>query len=267
MMETIGDFHVHTKWCGHAQGEMGEYVARACEVGLPAVGFSAHFPAQMPHTHKVCLEPEEVPLYIDEAKRLKDIFKEQIDILIGFEADYAQGREEYIEKECIRKWNPDYVTGAIHLIDEWPFDHPDYRDGYANWRISDLYRTYFARLERLAETGLFDIVAHVDLVKKFGYRPEENVSDSFEHLLDVIAGKEMLIEANTAGFDKPVGEMYPSFDILKAACSRDIGVVLGSDAHAPKEVGRYFGEALKLLGEAGYGSVRQSGRLSFYKAG
>ena len=258
---------MHTKWCGHAEGEMEEYVARACELSLPMMGFSAHFPVEVPNKDKVCLEPQEVDLYVTEARRLQGAFKGDIEILMGFEMDYTEGLEEHIKSECIDRWNPDYVMGSIHVIDRWPFDHPDYLDEYAEWKISDLYRTYFARLEKLVETEIFDVVGHVDLVKKFGYRPEEDVSEAFEHLLDIVAAKGILIEANAAGFDKPVGEMYPSIDILRAACARGVGVILGSDSHAPEQVGRYFDRALGLLRDAGYNTVGRSGRLPFYTVG
>ena len=156
--------------------------------------------------------------------------------------------------------------GSIHIIDGWPFDHPAYREDYAKWKISDLYRTYFERLGKLAETGLFDSIAHIDLVKKFGYRSEEDVSESFESFLDIAGGEGVLIEINTAGLDKPVREIYPSPDILKAASARNVGVVLGSDSHAPAEVGRYFDRALELLRDAGYGAVNHSERIPFYTA-
>lgn len=265
-MDVVGDFHIHTKWCGHAEGEMEEYVARACDLGLPMMGFTAHFPVDMPNVDKVCLEPQEVDLYVAETRRLQKAFKGDIEILMGFETDYAGDLEEHIKKECIDRWSPDYVMGSIHVIDGWPFDHPGYTAEYAKWKIADLYRTYFARLEKLVKSGLFDVVGHIDLVKKFGYRPGEDVSKSFEHLLDVVADKGILVEVNTAGFDKPVGEMYPSIDILSAASARNIGIILGSDSHAPEQVGRYFDKALGILRDADYGAVGHKGPLPFYKS-
>lgn len=266
-MEAVGDFHIHTKYCGHARGEMEEYVIRACELGLPKMGFAAHFPADTPHRDKVSLSPGDVEPYVNEAYRLRDAFKGQIDILMGFEADYFEGDEKRIEKECIERWKPDYVMGSIHIIGDWPFDHPDYIDGYAEWRITDLYRTYFGMLEKLAGSGLFHTLAHMDLVKKFGYRPEDDVSDAFCRVLDAVAENDMLIEINTSGLDRPVGEMYPSPDILRAAADRNIGITLGSDSHAPEEVGRHFADALELLRGLGCDRVAHSGCLPFYTRG
>jgi histidinol-phosphatase (PHP family) len=261
-MDLIGDFHVHTKWCGHARGEMREYAARAAALGLPAIGFAAHFPVPVPNETKVCLEPHEVELYVAEARRLRDAFAGHVEVVMGFEVDYLPEHEEMIRKECLERWAPDFAMGSIHIIDDWPFDHPAYRDRYAEWRISDLYRTYYARLAAAARSGMFDVIGHVDLVKKFGYRPEEDVTDAFEELLDIIAACGVLMEANTAGFDKPVGEMYPSADILKAARARNIPITMGSDSHAPEEVGRHFARAVSLLAEAGYETLARPDRDS-----
>lgn len=52
------------------------------------------------------------------------------------------------------------------------FDHPDYRSGYSNWDISELYRNYYSSIGQLVSSGLFDIVGHLDVIKVFGYRPQ-----------------------------------------------------------------------------------------------
>jgi histidinol-phosphatase (PHP family) len=251
-MELVGDFHVHTKWCGHAKGDMEEYVMRAVELDLPAIAFTAHFPVPVPNKEKVCLDPEEIEVYVAEAKRLKRAFRGSIEVVMAFEADYIEKHRDLVVRECIERWDPDFVMGSIHVIDDWPFDSPGYQDGYAKWDITELYREYYGRLEKLVESGLFNVLGHIDLVKKFGYRPEGDVSGALHSLLDRIAASGMLMEANTAGFDKPVGEMYPSLDILKAARERGIPITMGSDSHAPGEVGRHFTEAVALLEQAGY---------------
>lgn len=245
---------------------MEEYAAHAVKVGLSAMAFTAHFPIGEPNAQPACIAPGDVEGYVKEIERLREVFSGRLEVVTGFEVDYFEGYEEFIEKECIKKWSPDFVMGSIHIIDGWLFDHPKYVDGYADWDITELYRTYYARMERLVESGLFHVLGHIDLVKKFGYRPEGDVSDAVASVLDAVSERGMYIEANTAGFDKPVGEMYPSLDILEAAAERKIGVVAGSDSHAPEEVGRHFSEALELLERAGYGSVRADAdrKLSYF---
>lgn len=263
-MKFIGDFHTHTKWCGHAEGEMVQYVEKACELGLPAIGFCAHFPVDIPFFCKVQLDPEEVELFVEEARRLKESHDGGIEILMGFEVDFVEGGEEYVEKECIGRWSPDYVMGSIHMLGDWMFDHPDCRGEYEGRDITEMYRTYYGLLVTLVRTGLFDVVGHMDLVKKFGYRPEGDVTDVLDELLDAVAGRGMLLDVNTAGIDKPVEEIYPASDILRSAAERNIGLITGSDAHAPGEVGRYFDQALTAIQEAGYINTKRTGALTFY---
>ncbi len=252
-----GDFHVHTKWCGHAVGEMEEYVLSAVEAGLPALGFSAHFPMPVhQQPYKVCLEEAEVPLFVEEFRRLKAAYADKIQLLMGFEVDFVDGEEERVRTDCIERWRPDYLIGSVHIVGDWPFDHPDFVDRYERWNVTELYLTYFCKLRRMVRSGLFDVVGHLDLVKKFGHRPEGDVGEAVSELLDEVKAQGMLVEMNTAGFDKPVGEMYPSDETLCEVARRGIPLTLGSDAHAPQQVGRYFDRAVEAAERAGSRDIR-----------
>src|SRR5690606_36663527 len=114
---------------------------------------------------------------------------------------------------------------------------------YAEWDIDVLYDRFFALERGAAESGLFDILAHIDLIKKFGHRPRRDQSEAYAALADAIARSGVAIELSTAGLRKPVGEYYPAPALLKACCARGIPVVISSDAHAPEEVGCGFAEA------------------------
>ncbi len=89
-----------------------------------------------------------------------------------------------------------------------------------------------------AESGLFTILGHLDLVKKFGYRPTRSLDRELERLVERIAHAEVLVEINTAGLHRPTGEAYPSLDILRRLCEAGVQITFGSDAHRPDEVGR-----------------------------
>jgi len=103
-----------------------------------------------------------------------------------------------------------------------------------------------------AESGLFDAIGHLDLPKKFGHLPPEEAWELVEGVLGAIQAANLALDVNTAGWRKPVGELYPAPRILRRARELGIPVVLGSDAHAPEEVGARFAEAAALLAEAGY---------------
>ena len=104
----------------------------------------------------------------------------------------------------------------------------------------------------MAESGLFDILAHPDLVKKFSYAPEGDLDRFYDPAIEAIAANGSVIELNTAGWHKPCAEAYPAPRFLELAASAGIGLVISSDAHAPAEVARDFPKARKLALAAGY---------------
>ena len=132
------------------------------------------------------------------------------------------------------------------------FDHPDFLDGYSLWDTDDLYLAYFALLTQAVQSGLFDIVGHLDLIKVFGYRPTFCIERVIAPLLAAIKQSKMAVEINTNGLNKPVREIYPHPLILESCYQLNIPVTLGSDAHQADEVGRQLNFARELALEIGY---------------
>ena len=104
----------------------------------------------------------------------------------------------------------------------------------------------------MADSGLFDILGHPDLIKKFGHVPEGDLSRYYEPVVDAIAASGAAIEINTAGWHKPCKEAYPSMGFLELACSAGVPLVISTDAHSPDEVGRDVERAVELAKSAGY---------------
>jgi len=151
----------------------------------------------------------------------------------------------------------DYVIGSVHYVGDWPVDHPGYTSMFDEIGVMEAYRRYFKTVIGAARSGLFDIIGHADVVKKFGHRPEEDWSDLAERVAKAVGAAGLCVDLNTAGRDKQVGEFYPSRDLLQRFAHHGAGLVFGSDAHAPEEVGRYFEEAVKLAVECGFRSIAQ----------
>ncbi|MFB5085564.1 histidinol-phosphatase [Symbiobacterium thermophilum] len=254
MLNRLADYHMHTVRCGHAVGAMEAYVETAIARGLGEIGFSDHVPMYwLPEERRDptgAMAMEELEAYVSDVLRLRERYPE-IPIRLGLEADFIPGHEE----ELVRLLEPypwDYVIGSVHFLDDWNFDHPDLVHRYAEWDIDVLYDRFFALERAAAESGLFDILAHIDLIKKFGHRPRRDQSEAYAALADAIARSGVAIELSTAGLRKPVGEYYPAPALLKACCARGIPVVISSDAHAPEEVGWGFAEARALALEVGF---------------
>jgi len=248
------DYHLHTKWCNHAVGNMRDYVEAAMARGLTEIGFAVHMPITIPIPEKLYLTGEEMALYADEVRRLQDEYADRINILMGGECDFAPGQEAEIES-AISAYSFDYVLGAIHFIDGWGHDCPTYKARWETENTAAIYRRYYALLGQAARSGYFEVVSHFDLVKKFGYRPAEDISDAEAAAADSVAAAGMTVEINTAGWDKPVGEQYPSAAILRLLRERDVPICFGSDAHSPGEVGRHFADARRLARSIGYETV------------
>ncbi|MFO7273710.1 MAG: histidinol-phosphatase [Bacillota bacterium] len=263
MLHRLADYHMHTVRCGHAVGTMEAYVEAAIARGLGEIGFSDHVPMYwVPEEQRDpsgAMSMAELEAYVADVLRLRERYPE-IPIRLGLEADFIPGHEE----ELVRLLEPypwDYVIGSVHFLGDWNFDHPAFVHRFAEWDIDDLYDRFFALEQMAAESGLFDILAHIDLIKIFGHRPNRDLSEAYARLAGAIARAGVAIELSTAGLRKPVGEYYPAPALLKACCERGVPLVISSDAHAPEQVGWGFEQARALALETGFThTVRFAGR-------
>lgn len=253
-IEGLADYHIHTRRCGHATGNAAEYVDAARKVGLREIGFADHIPQYfLPPDSRdpgLAMAEEELGSYVAEVLENRAACKDVV-VRLGIEADFAPGQEAAL-KEILNSHPFDYVLGSVHYLNGWGFDNPEQTGGYSGRDIDDLYREYFELVRRMVSTGLFDVVAHPDLLKKFGYRPRSDILPLYEETVRGIAAAGVAVEVNTAGLRQPVKEMYPHPDFLGLCCRYGVPVTLGSDAHRPVDVGRDFGEALALLRRTGY---------------
>lgn len=255
----LPDYHIHTPFCKHAEGGLGDFLQTARQKNLPEICFADHAPNPDNYDQKHRMSIEEFGSYKKNVLSISP--PDTPSVLLGVEADYYEGCERFL-KEWLPRQNLDLVIGSVHYINSWGFDNPDEREVWDNVDVAATWRKYFELIGRLAETNLFDIVGHLDLPKKFGYFPGERaIKEMAPPVLEKIAGARMAIEINTSGLRKPVREIYPSVMLLGMARARGIPVCFGSDAHKPDEVGYEFAAALELAGNAGYSeAVRFSGR-------
>ncbi len=250
-MPHLPDYHLHTTLCNHARGTMEEYVARALELGLEEIGFSEHMPV-MPEPH-LCMSWEDLPRYVDDVKRLQDRFGGQIIIRLGAEMDMNFSLIQEIA-DILQKYPFDYVIGSVHYLDDWPFDQEPYAGKFREENLEELYGRFFENLILAAKCGLYDIAGHIDNLKRMGFHPPRMLS-VVEELARAFAERNLAVEFNTSGYDHPAAEAYPSPGILEILNRHGVPVTVGSDAHQPGDVGRYFDRAARVLAGAGYRQV------------
>jgi histidinol-phosphatase (PHP family) len=249
-MKLPPDYHMHTPFCGHAHGGPADYVARAREVGMEELAFTDHAPAPDGYDAVNRMDLSGFPAYAAAVDAYRDGTAPAV--RLGVEADYYEGGTAFLAA-----WLPrqplDIVLGSVHYIADWPFDHPDHIAAWNSKEVAWVWQRYFDLLGHLADTRLFDVVAHLDLPKKFGHFADDALlREVAAPALDRLAAAGMSIELNTSGLRRPCREIYPSLLLLTMARERDIAITFGSDAHTPEDVGHAFPEAVKLARQAGY---------------
>jgi histidinol-phosphatase (PHP family) len=253
------DYHMHTPLCRHASGEPVDYARRAVALGFTEIGFSDHSPMARDDFDDWRMFNSQLDEYVEKVRRAQREFP-QLTIRLALEVDYLPGQEEWIRDLAARHpW--DYFIGSVHYVSEdWAIDSPFQ---LAKWKERDAFEVwsvYFDWLTRAAETGLFQIIGHADLPKKFGHRPTQDCTPLYERFLTAAKKHNCAIELNTAGLRKDCKEIYPSRQILELAFQKGVAITFGSDAHKPEEVGLNFAEALQLARQVGYRECLQFAR-------
>ena len=259
----LASYHNHTTWSDGA-ASVDDVVARAGALGLGEVGISDH----------LALPPSgRTPSWSMSADRLHAYAREVLDaadrsradggpaVRLGLEVDWFASRAGTL-RATLDDLPLDYVIGGVHFFGDVEID--GHASAWQRWtpdERDEVHRDYWCRIREMAASGLFDIAAHLDLPKKFGFLPRGDVQDLVARALDAVAEAPMVVELNTSGWHCPCREPYPSGAILRECRHRDIPVTLSADAHQPADLLRDFAAAAEMLREAGYDRVaRFAGR-------
>jgi histidinol-phosphatase (PHP family) len=250
-MTMPSDYHMHTYLCRHATGKPVDYAAQALEIGLTEIGFSDHSPMRDDHFDNWRMYMSQLDLYVSMVEDARRAYP-QLRIRLALEVDYLPGGEDWI-RHLAAKYPWDYLIGSVHYVDkDWDVDNPtklsewDKHDPYEVWSM------YFERLTQAAASGLFNIMGHVDLPKKFNRRPVQDCTPLLDTFLAAARKQGCAVEINTAGLRKDCQEFYPSAAWLQRICQAGIPLTFGSDAHAAEEVGMNFAEAVQMAKTVGY---------------
>ncbi len=250
------DYHIHTPLCKHAFGNPSEYVEKAVAAGFCEIGFADHNPMPDGFDSEHRMEDSQLAPYVASVQRLQQDYA-HITIKLGLEADYLPGGESFLAEQ-LAQYPFDYVYGSVHYIGDWNFDNPVFVHLWENRDVDDTYLRYFDCLEQLIDSGLFDIIAHPDLVKKFGHRPRKiDLQEIYRRICRKLSTAGMCIEINTSGLRKQIGEIYPEKAFLETACEHNVPIVIGSDAHRPEEVGADYTRAVDLARSVGYYQIQR----------
>jgi len=233
------------------------YLAAAGECGIEELGVSEHV-----YRFTAALDLWRHPLWIENAVDDLDAYCEFVrstPLRLGIECDYIPGAEERTAA-LLGARDLDYVVGSVHFVGEGDaaVDH----EGFDVWEgaadADQVWRRYFEAFGECARSGLFDILAHPDLVKVWGRArplPEAELRAFYEPAVEAIVAGGSAVELSTAGLRKPVGELYPAPEFAALCAEAGVPFALSSDAHMPEQVGVGYDRAVELLESLGVGEI------------
>jgi len=261
----LTDLHVHLRTDDSGTTAQRHFTAAnaqryrevASERGIAELGCSEHV-----YRFAQALDVWQHPLWRESARDDLDAYvaflREETDLRVGIEADFVPGREDAMATLLeARDW--DYVIGSVHFLGDLAVDHEHFDIwDHRSHQPDEVWARYFETLGEAARSGLFDVLAHPDLVKVWGARrprPEGDLRRFYERAMEGIAESGIAVEVSTAGLRKPARELYPAPAFLEMVLDAGNPIALSSDAHTPDELGFGYEAALEVLGGLGVREV------------
>lgn len=272
-------FDYHTQALDHGLGKqilVEETIQAAIDKGLSSICLTDHFPLPAdfvdPTEEKDCTMPLSLyPIYQKKIQEAKKKFGRQIEILVGAEFDWLPDYWKWTKKQ-LDLYTFDYAIGSVHfsgtIVDKRgkrnfviDYTEEEFLKGVKYYQgIKFLITRYYSAVQNMVESNLFDSIGHMDLVKKYNggslFSEEKTwYRKKVLETLELIEKFGLVIEINTSGFNRICKAQYPSLWILKEARKRNIKITMGSDAHAPKDIGKNLDRAIQIAKLAGYNSL------------
>ncbi|SDT21400.1 histidinol-phosphatase (PHP family) [Paenibacillaceae bacterium GAS479] len=250
------DLHTHHTRCGHAEGNIEDYIVAGISAGLDVIGISDHSPyfgSEDDHPNPgISMARSSLPGYVDEVLALKKKYEGRIEVLLGMESDYFPEHAETY-RTAYELYPFDYLIGSVHFSGGKSIFNRNRWKGLSDAVQAEQKREYYELIRQSALCGMFQILGHIDAMK--GYYPAFSdipASESIDLTLQAIAGSQSAIEINTSGKTKTVGGWYPSEAILERALHYGVKVSFGSDSHVPARVGDDWEEVRSTLRAIGF---------------
>lgn len=255
----LTDYHTHTERGPYSVAWLEEFLKVARSRGIAEYGVSEHGYRfrQTAHLLDNPWTRERRTEDLDEYLRMVEEARAAgHHVRFGLELDYIPGKEEALAA-FIGQYPFDYVIGSVHWLGDFGFDLLEMKHMWRGRDLRTIYDEYFSILIRMVESRLFDFVGHADVIKVFGYEPDDPVflQEWYERLAETFANCDAVFEISTAGLRKPVGKLYPAPGLLKACKARGVPTVINSDAHRPEDVGADYDQAVACALDAGYNTL------------
>ena len=224
----MNNFHTHTKRCNHAVGNEEDYIKQAIRAGYKRLGFSGHMPLPIKDQEwSYRLSPYETEEHINEVLRLKEKYKEEIDILLTFEFEYFENRKEWVDY-LIDKYPLDYTIAGAH------FHKKVGGDNYiGNFKKDNILEKYHHAAKLILKSNKFDIFAHPDLFMDSYTSWDQDAKALVESICDLANENDVILEYNLAGMKNK--RKYPNDKFWDIAIEKNNKIIIGVDAHSPDD--------------------------------
>ena len=258
----LTDYHVHLRpdedgtpaSAYFTAGNADRYRTVAAERGIEELGVAEHV-----HRFTAALDVWQHPFWrrsaTDDLDDYVTFVREETDLRLGIEADFVPGREDRMAA-LLDEHEWDYVVGSVHFLGDYAVDWDDPEIDV--WRRESsperVWKRYFDAVRASALSGLFDIIAHPDLVKIWGSgrpTPDTDPRRYYEPAVEAMLDAGVAMEVSTAGLRKPAREIYPARAMLEMAVDAGLPIALSSDAHLPDQLGYGYDQAVELLTDCG----------------
>lgn len=178
--------------------------------------------------------------------------RQGLPVVLGLEVDYYRGRMDVVQR-LLEGYPFDVLLGSVHWIGGWRFDDLDDPVSMAEWparEVDDCWDAYTEAVEELAATGTCDVLAHPDVIKVAGRRPE-HPKEWWDRIADAVAAHGLSAEVSSAGWRRPAGEQYPAEGLLARFAARGVPLTTASDAHRLDHVADRAADLRRLLDSVG----------------
>ena len=245
------DYHVHSTCSGDGKATIDEMCSRAVELGIREIAFTEHV---VYNPADICYRTFDLDLYRSRIEAARDKFG-GLRILTGTE--FCDPHVYPVQLGEAQSWGLDMILGSVH----WVGDAMISVDSFTGLDVMETYHQYFDEVLKAVQTGGFDVLAHFDLVKRFGVRhlpfSVEPLRKQIKAILEVMIGRGIALELNTSGLRQPCAETFPGRETLELY--RSLGgelVTIGSDSHRTEQLGFGLKEGMALLQSVGLGRIR-----------
>jgi histidinol-phosphatase (PHP family) len=259
------DAHVHIETRPYRTDFIWEYINQACKMGIKELYLLEHS-----HRFKEFFQiyrhilQDDSPVGVYQREWLKRKMKRSLGeyysliramrqevlplkVYWGLEICYFPGEEQALQA-IAAGFDWDFLTGAVHWLDGWGFDHPQTKSSWRNRDVDAIYHLYYENLKQMIGSGLFDHIAHPDSLKCFGHYPTVDLTPTYHELAQLAKHHQVKVEFNNGLY---LNYFHPELGLNRSllACLKQAGVELltASDAHHPEDVGKYIREAEAII--------------------